>query len=181
MFLSCHVQVSEWIHTQIQILWIHTLHSSDIEYGFTLKGVCDMTSTYSQMHRTDNYSEHSSIIWPVWLNSWVLVHELSGSGFKSSCRHLNFRFCACFEQGVPWLSGTIECGFTLKGVCDMTRTYSQMHCTDKYSEHSSIILASLAKWWSVCFHELSGSGFKSSFSQLLSLYMLWKLMPFQKL
>ena len=101
--------------------------------------------------RTDNYSEHSSIIWPVWLNSWVLVHELSGSGFKSSCRHLNFRFCACFEQGVPWLSGTIECGFTLKGVCDMTRTYSQMHCTDKYSEHSSIILASLAKWLSVVF------------------------------
>ena len=24
-------------------------------------------------------------------------------------------------------------------VRDMTRTYSQMHCADKYSEHSSII------------------------------------------
>ena len=34
---------------------------------------------------------------------------------------------------------TIECGFTLKRVRDMTRTYSQMHRTDKYSEHSSII------------------------------------------
>ena len=34
---------------------------------------------------------------------------------------------------------TIECGFTLKSVRDMTRTYSQMQGTDKYSEHSSII------------------------------------------
>ena len=39
-----------------------------IECGFTLKRVRDMTKTYSQMHRTDKYSEHSSIIWPVWPN-----------------------------------------------------------------------------------------------------------------
>ena len=26
---------------------------------------------------------------------------------------------------------TIDGGFTLKGVPDMVRTYSQMHCTDK--------------------------------------------------
>ena len=29
--------------------------------------------------------------------------------------------------------------FTLKGVHDMTRTYSQIHRTDKYSQYSSII------------------------------------------
>ena len=40
------------------------------------------------MHHTDKYSEHSSIIWPVWSNGWVFVYELSGSGFKSSCSHL---------------------------------------------------------------------------------------------
>ena len=34
----------------------------------TLKRVRDMIRTYSQMHRTDKYSQHSSIIWPVWLN-----------------------------------------------------------------------------------------------------------------
>ena len=39
-----------------------------IECGFTLKRVRDMTRTYSQKHRTDKYSEHSSIIWPVWPN-----------------------------------------------------------------------------------------------------------------
>ena len=83
-----------------------------------------MTRTCSQLHCTDKYSEHNSIIWPVWLNGWVFNDELSGSGFESSCSHLNFRFRACFEQGVPWHS-TLECGFSLKRVRDMTRTYSQ--------------------------------------------------------
>ena len=42
---------------------------ANIECGFTLKCKRDMTRTYSQMHhRTDKYSEHSSIIWPVWPN-----------------------------------------------------------------------------------------------------------------
>ena len=30
-----------------------------------------------------------------------LVKWLSGCEFESSCSHLNFRFHACFEQGVP--------------------------------------------------------------------------------
>ena len=59
------------------------------------------TDTGSRMHRTDKYSQHSSIIWPVLLNGLVFVYERSGCGFESSCSHLNFRFCACFEQGVP--------------------------------------------------------------------------------
>ena len=45
-----------------------------IECGFTLKRVRDMTRTYSQMYRTDQYSKRSSIIkWPVWPNGWVFV------------------------------------------------------------------------------------------------------------
>ena len=31
---------------------------------------------------------------------------------------------------------TTECGFTQKRVCDMIRTYSQMHYRNKYSQHS---------------------------------------------
>ena len=61
-----------------------------------------MIRTYSQRHRTDKYSQHSSIIWPIWLNGWVFVYELSGCTFESSCSHLNFRFRDCFEQRVPW-------------------------------------------------------------------------------
>ena len=69
---------------------------------------------------------HLCVIWPVWLNGWVFVYKLSGCGFESSCSHLNFRFHICFEQGVPWHSGK-ECGFTLKCVRDMTRTYSHKY------------------------------------------------------
>ena len=47
-----------------------------------------MIRTYNQMHRIDKYSQHSSIIWPVWLNGWVFVYELSGCVFESGCSHL---------------------------------------------------------------------------------------------
>ena len=72
-----------------------------MECLFTLKRVREMTRRCSQMHRTDKYSKHSSIIWPVWPNGLVFVDELSGSRFESSCSHLNFRCRACFGQGVP--------------------------------------------------------------------------------
>ena len=35
------------------------------------------------------------------------------------------------------IQATIGCGFTLERVRDMIRTYSLMHRTDKYSQHSS--------------------------------------------
>ena len=37
------------------------------------------------------------------------------------------------------IQATIEIGFTLKPVRDMTRKYREMHRTDKYPEHTSII------------------------------------------
>ena len=76
-----------------------------LECGFTLKNICDIITTYSQMHYTGKYSQHSSITWPVWLNGWVFIYELSGFGFKSHCSLLNFRYCSCFKQEVPWQSG----------------------------------------------------------------------------
>ena len=33
-----------------------------MEFGFSLKGVRDVIRTYSQMHRTDEYLQYSSII-----------------------------------------------------------------------------------------------------------------------
>ena len=37
------------------------------------------------------------------------------------------------------IQATIECGFTLKRVREMIRTYSQMYHTDNYSQQNSII------------------------------------------
>ena len=85
------------------------------------------------MHCIDKYSEQYSIIWPVWPNIWVFVYELSGSGFECSCSHLNFRLQEFLD-----IQAIRECGFTLKGIRDMTRTYSQMHRADKYSEQWTI-------------------------------------------
>ena len=72
-----------------------------IECRFSLKLVRDMIITYSQIHLTNKYSKHSSIIWPVWLNGRVFVYELSGCGFESHCCHLNFGYGSCFKQGDP--------------------------------------------------------------------------------
>ena len=83
-FFFNQVNYRVWIHSET---W--TLHDNNM----------------SQMHRTDKYSQQSSIIWPVWLNGWVSVYELSGCGSESSCSHLHFRFRTCFEQWVPWHSG----------------------------------------------------------------------------
>ena len=50
-------------------------------------------------------SDHVVHKWPLWLNGWVFIYELSGCEFQSCCSHLNFRFHTCLEQGVPWHSG----------------------------------------------------------------------------
>ena len=75
-----------WIHSEICLIIIKDLnYRKGFEFG-------NMRSIYSA-------------IWPVWLSGWVFVYELSGCEFGSRFSHLNFRFCACFEQGVPWNSG----------------------------------------------------------------------------
>ena len=118
--------------------------------------------TYSQMHRTNKYSQHSSTIWPVWLNGSVFVHELSGCGLESRCNHLNFRYCACFQQKVPWHSGNYRVWIYYE-----TRTShcSQMHRADKYSKHSPTIWSVWLNGW-VLIYELSRCGFESSCSHL---------------
>ena len=106
--------------------------------------------TYNQIHRTDKYSQHSSIIWPVWLNVWVFIYKVSGCGFASHCSHLNFIYRTCFEQGVPWHSGN-----------DIVWIHAETYMWHDMKIQSNALyryvltaqlnqLASLAKWLSVC-------------------------------
>ena len=120
-----------------------------VECGFTLKLVRDMIKTYSQMHRTDKYSQHIWIIWPVWLNGWVFVYELSGCEFESRCSHLMFRYGACFKQGVPWHSGNCRVWIHCQ-----TRTWHDKNIQSNAPYREVLTaqlnhLASLAKWLSV--------------------------------
>ena len=61
--------------------------------NFSKKKTNEEIETFEELRKTE--------FWPVWLNSLVFVYELSGCGFESRCSHLNFRFLACFKQGVP--------------------------------------------------------------------------------
>ena len=70
----------------------------------------------------------------------MFVYELNGCGFEFRCSHLKTSdFVPVSSKEFLDIQATIECGFTLKRVCDMIRTYSQMHRTDKYSQYSSVI------------------------------------------
>ena len=64
---------------------------------------CNWSRTHNHLvhKRTLNHLDN----WTVGLNGWVFVYELNSCWFENSCSYLNFRFRACFEQGVPWHSG----------------------------------------------------------------------------
>ena len=66
MFLSCHVRVSEWMHTY-SCLNVKELLARSRREIWSLSD-CNWTRT------------HNHLVWPVWLNGWVFVYELSGCG-----------------------------------------------------------------------------------------------------
>ena len=169
-----------WVRVTLQSLklqisrlfWTRSLHSGNyryiqatIECRFTRKHVRDMIRTNSQMYRADKYPQHSWNIWPVWLNGWVFVYELSGCGCKCCCRHLSSDFATDSSKEFLDIQVTIEFVLTLKRVPDMIRTYSQMHRADKNSQHSSIIWSARLNGW-VFVYKLSRWQIKSCCSHL---------------
>ena len=79
----------------------------------------------------------------IWLNGWIFVYKLSGCEFESRFCHLNVRYRACFEEGVPWHLGNCECRLTLKWVRDIIITYSQIK--EWLNKNNSISLLSFKK------------------------------------
>ena len=61
-------------------------------------------------------------------------------GFESSCSHLNFRFCACFEQGVPWHSDNYRVWIH----CEM-RTWHDKNIELKIIAHKSMTIVTFCK------------------------------------
>ena len=92
------------------------------------------------MHHRGKYSQHSSIIWSVWLNGWLFVYDLAGCGFEPHCCQLKLQIWRLLWGRILLIfRKTIECGFCLKLVRDMIITYSQPRGRYKYSKHSYII------------------------------------------
>ena len=94
------------------------------------------------MHRTEKYSQHSLIIWPVWIIGWVFVYKLSACGFESRCCHLKFRNPTISSKEFLDIQATIECRFTLRRVRDMITTSSQEYCFIR------ILLYIMSSFWS---------------------------------
>ena len=69
-----------------------------IECRVTLKHVYDMIKTHSQMHHTDKYSQHTSIICrPVWPSGWMFVYDLNVCRSKSCCSYLYLSMTAVIK------------------------------------------------------------------------------------
>ena len=66
-------------------LQIHKNFSSPILFSI------GYSATYQHEHthtvKCTLHLSSSSIIWPVWVNDWVFVYELSGCGVESCCCH----------------------------------------------------------------------------------------------
>ena len=136
-----------------------------IECGFTLKRVRNMIRTYSQIHHTYKYSEHSSIIWSLWPNDLVFVYKIIDYGFQSTCSPFNFRFRACYKQGISFHSGNYRVSIHSETHTWHDKNIQSNASTDKYSEHSSFIWPVCSKGW-VFVYEWSDSGFESTSSKL---------------
>ena len=89
------------------------------------------------MHCTDKYSQHSSIIWPVWLNGWVFVYELSGCGFKSSCSHYRYLLHCCRNKQTPeWTLHSTPWYCNPKRLIHQQLTYNWRELTNVWSRTS---------------------------------------------
>ena len=88
---------------------------------------------------------HNHLVRKRALNGWVFIYELSGCGFESPCSHLNFRFRACFEQGVVSHSGNYRVW-----IHSETRTW---HNKKIQSSHSNITI----DWCSHSFRYTTGN------------------------
>ena len=78
-------------------------NSSNCRFRFILNPVRDMIITCFKTYCGEKLSQHSSIIWPGWVNCWTFVYKLRSCWLESICCHLNFRYRTCFEQRAPWL------------------------------------------------------------------------------
>ena len=124
-----------------------------------------MTKIYSPVHCTDKYSEHSSVIWSVWRNGWLLIYKLVVQGLSLGAISYILDFPLASSKDFLDIDATIECGFTLKRVRDMTITYSPVYRTDRHSKHSWIISTIWPNGW-VLIYELGFSAFESTCSHL---------------
>ena len=94
-------------------------------YLFKINNRNDCNWTRTQNHLVRNRTLNRLV-------KWLSVdYKLSGSGFESSSSHLNFSFAPASSKEFLGIQATIECGFTLKRVRDMTRIYNNRNTWER--------------------------------------------------
>ena len=86
--------------------WINDIVNSDSKAAFYL--FADDTALFHtnkfikqfEMDVNDSLENIANL-----LKAKVFIYEIRDCGFESHWSHFNARYCACFEQGVPWHSG----------------------------------------------------------------------------
>ena len=133
-----------------------------------------MIIKYSQMHRADKYWQHSSTIWPVWLNGGMVLYELV---VRTPLLSLKFQISRLFWARNFDIQAIIEWRFTLTRVGDMIITYSLhlrcfwMHLWTQY------VTCKGCKTYSVSIHKIPLSC-KYHFFILKGLFKyIWHLWP----
>ena len=112
---------------------------ANIECVFTMKRVHDMTRhtvkysvQISTLNTAQSFGQFDQMVECSFKNKVVV-------GLSQVAVTSPSHFAPASSKEFLDIKANIECGFTLKGVRGMTRIYSQMHRTDKFSEHSSIL------------------------------------------
>ena len=105
-------QLGQWLGVRLQTKWFGVwvqLQSLKLQILSQFRARSSLTfrllqSVDSLWNVYVTWGEHT-VKCTVPISTQNIIYELSSSRFESSCSHLNFRFCACFKQGVPWHSG----------------------------------------------------------------------------
>ena len=137
-----------------------------VECIFTLKIVNDMTITYNQLHRTDKYSQQSSIICPAWLCGWVFVYELTQQIFQ---RRFNVVFRLIWRRDVAQRQINVET--TLRTSTLKSTTFNNVETT---------LCISTLNWTTLDNVETTLSFSTSIFTTLGNVETTLRIWPFEK-
>ena len=66
-----------WRHVLIMSRTCFRVNPHSIVPWMSINSLLEVWSLSDRNRRTDKYSQHSSIIWPVLLNGWEIIYELS--------------------------------------------------------------------------------------------------------
>ena len=150
---SVHLKTKEfWVRIQLQSLHIQNsrlLRARSFLTFWQLKSLDSLWSTYGRYKNIQSNGPYTYVLGTqlhhlVNLAKWLSL-SLRTKWFRvrTHLQSLHLQIYCLLLANHPTMDGW----FTLKYIRELTRTYSQRHCTDKYWKHSSIILSVCPNGW----------------------------------